>query len=76
MSKFAPLFLLVFVAACGSTRSGECDDACPDDTTQADTCKTSVETCEEAGGDLVDTCIDAVIAAYEITCAVVDTDAE
>ena len=73
MRNFAALAVLFALTACGGSRADECEiDGC--DSVLIDGCKTSVESCETAGGALQDTCIDAVIAAQDAVCAI-DTDA-
>lgn len=75
MMKFAPLAALFLLTACGGTRADECEvDGC--DETVVTTCRTSVEACETAGGPLVDTCIDAVVAAGELSCEVGGDDTD
>ncbi|MEM6930093.1 MAG: hypothetical protein AAF602_24350 [Myxococcota bacterium] len=76
MNKFASVVLFALVAACGSSsRVDECEVT---DCDQAviDTCVAAVEACE-AGGLLVDTCVDAAILANDLSCGLdpVDTGA-
>lgn len=67
MHKFASVFVLFALAACGSSsRVDECEvDGC--DQATVDSCVTTVEACEDAGL-LVDTCVDAAIAANDLAC--------
>ena len=68
-NAFAVAMSVALFAGCGGSRTSECEiEGC--NQALIDTCITSVEACEEVGGDTEESCVDAIIAAYELSCDV------